>query len=525
MPEVPDDSKQYINSEFARRLEEIDPPKVNILVETEDNRAQEISEAVTGFDGASLGRTGIINGKYFPATVPQETIPDVARLDGVVKVHQDQPAGVMGLRRRVRQLPVPTTEDDPLLTAASDFLYNTLGPKDDFVPNVRIGTTEVPRVNFTQVPPGNPVQIAQTFVSENSDTNLTGEEIIPTEEAVAWIRDDGLTDEMVADDTKVAVIDTGHSPTEPTNGGRTPKLESWVPGEPPLDMMGHGSWCTNMAVGNSAPGAWGRTAGVAPESAYGHFKALNTFPGFGRTSWILKSMDRAVEWGADVISMSLGGTQQGPVDEDPYARFINENCKENLGVEEGAIFVVAAGNSGPGRFTIGSPGVAPKALTVGSWSLTDGAPAVFSSRGPQGSHYDGKPDELESDIAEFGADEVVKPDVAAPGGGRRSDEKSVEKGELLFQTSVGWYDGLKDGLKDGRASMKGTSMATPAVAGLVKRLYDGGVIDTAAEVKQVVNDRAPVEEYPRAAPGANETRNGKNVSVGFGPIRESLFSP
>ena len=103
-------------------------------------------------------------------------------------------------------------------------------------------------------------------------------------------------------------------------------------------------------------------AGVAPNSIYGHFKALNTFPGFGKTSWILKAMNAALEWGADVISMSLGGQQQGRVGEDPYTRFIEANCKENAGDEDGAIFVVAAGNAGADGYTIGSPGVSFRAV-------------------------------------------------------------------------------------------------------------------------------------------------------------------
>ena len=300
---------------------------------------------------------------------------------------------------------------------------------------------------------------------------------------------------------------------------------SATPGEPPQDLHGHGSWCTYTVAGKPSPSSWGTCRGVAEGAQYGHFKALNSFPGFGKTSWILKAMERALDWGADVISMSLGGTQQGGVTEDPYCRFIRKNCKENAGDEEGAIFVVAAGNSGPDRYRIGSPGVAPKALTVASWSLTDAAPAVFSSRGPQGEWYEDNREAFNADRKEVGADEFVKPDCCAPGGGRSNQDRSDAEGELLFQSTTGWYDGLRDGLKDNRASMRGTSMATPAVAGLVKRLYDAGIVTTAGEVKQVVRDQGEVDEYPEAASGANATVSGKNIAVGHGPARESLFQP
>src|SRR5207247_970719 len=62
-------------------------------------------------------------------------------------------------------------------------------------------------------------------------------------------------------------------------------------------------------------------------------------------------------------------------------------------VEKGKVVVVAAGNSGDDQSTVGSPGAAARAITVGAvaeWSAPTGAPnhsdgvylAYFSSRGP-----------------------------------------------------------------------------------------------------------------------------------------------
>lgn len=71
----------------------------------------------------------------------------------------------------------------------------------------------------------------------------------------------------------------------------------------------------------------------------------------------------------------------------------------NRAADAGIIPVVAAGNSGPARYTIGSPGAAAKAITVAAMAdpneLGFGL-ASFSSRGPT-------------------RDERVKPDIAAPG--------------------------------------------------------------------------------------------------------------
>jgi hypothetical protein len=525
MPDLPDDAKQFINTEFARRLESGDPPFIDVIIETRPGEADAVVDAVERIDGVTISATGIIDNQYIPATVPDPEIANIARIEGVELVHQDQLVGVLRMPLEARDIPFLSAENDPIRSTLSATLYQRFAPEDPYVGTIGISEVEVPRFNFAQLPPGDPFETLLAAADEYAGASTSGEELIPTSEVVDWYLDSGITQGAISDETKLSVIDTGHTPTPPENGFRFPRLESWVPGEPPADMMGHGSWCTNMAVGGSAPGAWGTVEGVAPGSRFAHFKALNTFPGFGKTSWILKSMSRSLEWGADVVSMSLGGAQQGPVDEDPYSRYIRDNCKENAGDEDGAIFVVAAGNSGPQRWTIGSPGVAPKALTVGAWSMIDGAPSVFSSRGPQGGWYAENTDTYQSHVEQFGADEFVKPDVTAPGGGRKNDALAGETDELLFQASTGWYDGLRDGLKDNRSNMKGTSMATPGVAGLVKRLYDAGIIDTAAEVKRVVRDRSVIEEYEDASEAANERRNGKNITVGFGRIYESLFDP
>jgi subtilisin family serine protease len=128
-------------------------------------------------------------------------------------------------------------------------------------------------------------------------------------------------------------------------------------------------------------------------------------------------------------------------------------------------------------------------------------------------------------MSSIGGFEFIKPDVVAPGGGRETQEKDDEEGELLHQTSTGWAEGMHDGLKDARGMMKGTSMATPHVAGFVDLLYNAGIVSTAREVKRVMRDRGTVREYASAAENANVAVNSKNVAVGFDPISESVFTP
>jgi subtilisin family serine protease len=123
-----------------------------------------------------------------------------------------------------------------------------------------------------------------------------------------------------------------------------------------------------------------------------------------------------------VVNLSLGG-------EDTEGTDPLEKAVQALSADTGALFVVAAGNDGEsGARTLGSPGTAPAALTVGALDRAD-IPARFSSQGPT-------------------ADGALKPDVTAPG-------TAIEAARATEGDPVG----------QGYVSMSGTSMATPHVAG------------------------------------------------------------
>ena len=100
---------------------------------------------------------------------------------------------------------------------------------------------------------------------------------------------------------------------------------------------------------------------------------------------------------------------------------------DQLSAQSGALFVVAAGNTG-GEASMSAPGVADSALTVGAVDSNDQL-ASFSSTGPR-----------------FG-DYALKPDISAPG----VDILAAKAGGTA---ATGYY-----------VSESGTSMATPHVAG------------------------------------------------------------
>ncbi len=226
---------------------------------------------------------------------------------------------------------------------------------------------------------------------------------------------------------KIAILDTGIDKTHPslddldddpsTNDPKVIYEVSEVPGEDPMDYNGHGTHCAGIAAGTGGGTSY---VGVAPQAYLMNVKVLSG-GGWGYDSWIISGIEDAVDNGADVISMSLGGSTMS--DNDPLAQAVNN------AVDNGVVVAVAAGNSGydDTPFTILTPGVAAKAITVGASDKSDNL-AYFSSRGPTPEYN-------------------VKPDVLAPGVDITS---SVPGG--------GWE------------SWSGTSMATPHVAGAVALL-------------------------------------------------------
>jgi subtilisin family serine protease len=247
----------------------------------------------------------------------------------------------------------------------------------------------------------------------------------------------------------VAVLDTGIDETHPdlndlddnptTNDPKIINEISFIdldyngiPDENEDDEVGHGTHVAGIISGTGEASSY-KFKGVAPGSKLMNVKVLTTYGGF--ESWIIKGLEYAVYGGdedpnngneADIISMSLGGS--GFID-DPLVQAVEAAWNLNKTV------VIAAGNSGDEFFTLESPGLSAKAITVGASDSFDKV-ADFSSRGPS-------PD-LRMGI-----------DIVAPG----VDIISALANQSIRQQSNQNY-----------TSKSGTSMATPFVAGSVALL-------------------------------------------------------
>lgn len=251
----------------------------------------------------------------------------------------------------------------------------------------------------------------------------------------AW--EAGLTGKGVT----VAVLDSGVDAGHPDLAGRIAQSKSFIPGEEVADRNGHGTHVTST-VGGSGAASSGKEKGVAPGATLAVGKVLSD-EGFGSESEIIAGMEWAArDVDADIVSMSLGSTE--PSDgTDPMAEAVN-----TLSRETGALFVIAAGNTGTPS-SIGSPGAADAALTVGAVDSADQA-AWFTSAGPR-----------------YG-DNALKPDLSAPGVGILAARSRLTEGS-------GDYTG-----------MDGTSMATPHIAGVAALLAEQHPDWTGARLKDAL---------------------------------------
>nr|WP_307531252.1 S8 family peptidase [Streptomyces umbrinus] len=225
---------------------------------------------------------------------------------------------------------------------------------------------------------------------------------------------------------KIAVLDTGVDTTHPDLKDQVVAEKNFSAAPDATDKYGHGTHVASIAAGTGAKSA-GKYKGVAPGAQLLNGKVLDD-NGFGDDSGILAGMDWAAEQGADVVNLSLGGGDTAEI--DPLEAQVNK-----LSAEKGILFAIAAGNSGEfGEQTVGSPGSAAAALTVGAVDDSDKL-ADFSSTGP-------------------GLDGAIKPDVTAPG---VDTTAASAKGSIIAQ-EVGEKPA-------GYVTISGTSMATPHVAG------------------------------------------------------------
>ncbi|MPZ26746.1 MAG: S8 family serine peptidase [Micromonosporaceae bacterium] len=270
--------------------------------------------------------------------------------------------------------------------------------------------------------------------------------------------------------TTVAVLDTGIDGTHPDLAGKVRAAANFSTSPTTEDRFGHGTHVAGI-VASTGAASGGARAGVAPGAELLNGKVLND-SGQGFTSDIIEGMEWAASQGADVVNMSLGG---GATDgTDPLSQAV-----DRITAESGTLFVISAGNSG-GEYSVGSPGAATAALTVGAVDR-DESLAPFSSRGPRLS------------------DDAIKPEITAPGVGIVSARAAgVDLGRPVDEHYL---------------SASGTSMSAPHVAGAAALLaqahpeWDGPAVKDA-----LVSTAAPNPELSLYEQGAGRLDAARAVT-------------
>jgi serine protease len=235
----------------------------------------------------------------------------------------------------------------------------------------------------------------------------------------------------------VAVIDTGVTQVADLNQTTILKGATFVTGtKTAADDNGHGTHVAGT-IAQSTNNGIGVT-GIAYESDILPIKVLSG-RGFGRSEWVAAGIYEAIEQDADVINLSLGGSN---------SRVIQNAVKKAL--DAGIVVVAAAGNSG--RRGVGCPANVPGVIAVSATGPDDKL-AFYSTWG----------------------DEVF---MSAPGGNKR-----MENGGILQDTISSSPEG------HAYQEFQGTSMATPHVAGAVAVLLSAGA-GSPEQIKEILSESA-----------------------------------
>ncbi|MEV6319074.1 S8 family peptidase [Streptomyces sp. NPDC051776] len=257
--------------------------------------------------------------------------------------------------------------------------------------------------------------------------------------------------------TTIAVLDTGVDQTHPDLAGQEIAEKNFSDASDSKDRYGHGTHVASISAGTGAKSG-GKYKGVAPGARILDGKVLDD-EGSGEDSDIIAGLEWAAGKGADIVNLSLGGADSPGI--DPLEETVNR-----LSAEKGTLFVIAAGNDGEaGEGTVGSPGSADAALTVGAVDKKDKL-AEFSSTGPRV------------------GDGAVKPDLTAPG---------VGIGAAAAPGSIVAEEGTP--VADGYVAISGTSMATPHVAGAAAILAQQHPDWTGAQLKAALTASTKPGKY------------------------------
>ncbi|MBN9416579.1 MAG: S8 family peptidase [Candidatus Eremiobacteraeota bacterium] len=253
----------------------------------------------------------------------------------------------------------------------------------------------------------------------------------------------------------IAIIDSGFFPHADIKDRVVGYVDLASGKEKLSDNWGHGTHVAGIVAG-SGKKSDGQVKGVAPEANLVGVRIGSMQQAIDGLRWVIAHKE---ELNIGVVNISLGEVATQSYKDDPWCQAVEDATKAGLTV------VVAAGNEGDrGAGSVSTPGISPSAITVGG---VDDQGTVDPSDDTR--YIDGS----------FGptvVDKLVKPDVMAPA-------------ISIFSTlspSSGLDDPTRAHIGKDYMTMAGTSMATPAVAGLVALLKQARPDLAPADLKKIL---------------------------------------
>ena len=167
----------------------------------------------------------------------------------------------------------------------------------------------------------------------------------------------------------VGVIDTGVDYTHPDLKRNYAGGHDLVDNDKdPMETLAQGKATIHGTHVAGIIAANGKIKGVAPEAKIIAYRALGPGGG-GTTEQVLAAIEQAIKDKVDIVNLSLGNDINGP--DLPISLALNR------AVDKGIVAVAASGNSGPNVWTVGSPGTASKAISVGASTPTLEIPSLI----------------------------------------------------------------------------------------------------------------------------------------------------
>lgn len=222
------------------------------------------------------------------------------------------------------------------------------------------------------------------------------------------------------------------------------------------DDNGHGTHVAGIIAGNGKKSK-GLYRGVSPGSKIIALKCLDK-NGNGKVKNVIKGYDFIVEnmhkYNIRIVNISVGSVDNPHDSENELLITKTEELWK-----KGLIVVAAAGNNGPGRFSITAPGCAGNIITVGA---SDDKSRKYSGRGPTNKC-------------------IIKPEIVCPGTGVMSCNN-----------------------KNSYQRRSGTSMSSPIVAGIIALMLERNSKLKNKDIKKILHDTCKDLELDKNQQGWGE---------------------